>query len=534
MALFLQSCNLIPDHTGMADKRVLIIWNGTAGAGRQYVAAAMYLQEMGMTVSMVGPPDSNQLAKHFNLAYVCTSPSTQELLSRPSVVQACTANDYEAFERAFALENEAYTAGNIHVICQAIKGFEPELILVSTRLLHRVLTAGNALGIPVLPLALQEPNDVLGDALEPAWATMKDSKIASLLTGELESWGSSFEQALGVSPAAHFWPSVSQVQALVGKAPQFPYLTLVNFDMLDIKVFNEIKGSSGAQVIGQVREPETLPWSGEKKPRPTKVYALGRIQLDTLQETYLPALYDRTEAQKLEEFIVRYQDGRNMSFCTDKILVYVSYGPVICRDVKFMTGLVLRALMKVGFQAIVDASCGMSMDQLSGEPDAGSLKEYIEENVFFVHKVPCTKFLSRCIFCLHDGNSSMIQRSLEMRTPSIITPIFGQQFENARRVADIDFGLVLPGMTSLSVDSFAAEMSTLKTIVRHKKISDSIIYPSLRHPLHDLTARVRFPNLLRQIWTENIQDNKLLKDMDDIKADNGSCARCCTTRRVQP
>ena len=28
------------------------------------------------------------------------------------------ANDYEAFERAFALENEAYTAGNIHVICQ--------------------------------------------------------------------------------------------------------------------------------------------------------------------------------------------------------------------------------------------------------------------------------------------------------------------------------------------------------------------------------------------------------------------------------
>ena len=28
-------------------------------------------------------------------------------------------------------------------------------------------------------------------------------------------------------------------------------------------------------------------------------------------------------------------------------------------------------------------------------PGRGSLKEYIEENVFFVHKVPCTKFLSR-------------------------------------------------------------------------------------------------------------------------------------------
>ena len=39
---------------------------------------------------------------------------------------------------------------------------------------------------------------------------------------------------------------------------------------LDIKPFNETKGSKGCIVIGQVREPETLPWSGEKK-RPTKV-----------------------------------------------------------------------------------------------------------------------------------------------------------------------------------------------------------------------------------------------------------------------
>lgn len=33
------------------------------------------------------------------------------------------------------------------------------------------------------------------------------------------------------------------------------------------------------------------------KPGPVR-YALGRIQLDTLQETYLPALYDRTEARE--------------------------------------------------------------------------------------------------------------------------------------------------------------------------------------------------------------------------------------------
>lgn len=39
------------------------------------------------------------------------------------------------------------------------------------------------------------------------------------------------------------------------------------------------------------------------KPDPVR-YALGRIQLDTMQETYLPAMYDRTEAR--ERFFLSY------------------------------------------------------------------------------------------------------------------------------------------------------------------------------------------------------------------------------------
>lgn len=30
----------------------------------------------------------------------------------------CEANDYDLFEKAWALESEPYTAANIHVICQ--------------------------------------------------------------------------------------------------------------------------------------------------------------------------------------------------------------------------------------------------------------------------------------------------------------------------------------------------------------------------------------------------------------------------------
>eukprot|EP00435_Cladocopium_sp_Y103_P028692 s3056_g7.t1 len=80
------------DASGLAEKKVMIIWEGTAGdqnllpykfgatnkyekrdkgAGRQYLAAASCMQKQGMSISLVGPPDAHVFAKHFELAYVC-------------------------------------------------------------------------------------------------------------------------------------------------------------------------------------------------------------------------------------------------------------------------------------------------------------------------------------------------------------------------------------------------------------------------------------------------------------------------------
>ena len=36
------------------------------------------------------------------------------------------------------------------------------------------------------------------------------------------------------------------------------------------------------------------------------------------------------------------------------------------------------------------------------------------------------------------------------------------------------------------------------------------------------------------IWEELLKGEKLLKDMDDLKAQSESCCRCCGTKRVQP
>ena len=62
---------------------------------------------------------------------------------------------------------------------------------------------GNALSIPVLPLSLQAFNSFgkafaqdlecrFGDALEPAWASMRESSISAVLSRELAKFGSTF------------------------------------------------------------------------------------------------------------------------------------------------------------------------------------------------------------------------------------------------------------------------------------------------------------------------------------------------------
>lgn len=523
------------DASGLAEKKVMIIWEGTAGAGRQYLAAASCMQKQGMSISLVGPPDAHVFAKHFELAYVCTSPSTHELLSRPSVVAATTANDNDLFEKAWALENEAYTAANIHVICQAIKGFEPDLILTSTRPLHRVLAVGNALAIPVLCLALQEPVDVLGDAFEPAWATMKASKLASLLSSELQQWGSSFEQALGSSsPAAHFWPSVAQVKALAGKLPRFPYFTLYNFEQMDrknIEIFCY-------EPDGVCEQPETLPFKRQDKwkakCKPTNVFALGCFQWDIEEEAYLPALYDRVEAQKLEEFINHARENLGVQ---DADLVYVSLGPVICKDVKFMTSLVLRAFKIVNLKAIVDTSCGMSLEQIKGEGDEDTLKDYCEKNVFFVHKVPAAKFLPRCGACLHDGNSSMLRQAMHANVPSIIVPIFGQQFQNAQRMSGHAHCILINEMKGLIPSTLASGLEHFITEKKHfRSMQWKTFICAERAPFLSKLAEHRLVHLLQKTWTETLKDNNFLKDMDDLKADDGGACRCCSAkgRRVQP
>mmetsp|Transcript_68532 Transcript_68532/g.107867 ORF Transcript_68532/g.107867 Transcript_68532/m.107867 type:complete len:536 (+) Transcript_68532:53-1660(+) len=523
------------DATGLAGKKVMIIWEGTAGAGRQYMAAASSLQKMGLTISLVGPPDVHVYAKHFELAYVCTSPSTHELLSRPSVVAATTANDYDLFEKAWALENEAYTAANIHVICQAIKGFEPDLILTSTRPLHRVLAVGNALAIPVLCLALQEPVDVLGDAFEPAWATMKASKLASLLSSELQQWGPNFEQALGISsPAAHFWPSVAQVKALAGKLPQFPYFTLCNFEQLDRKDLDFWSYVPD----GFCEQPETLPYNLKKKKakklKPSNVFALGCFQWDIEEEAYMPALTDRVEAQKLEEFIVHARESTGL--IADE-LIYVSFGPVICKDVKFMTSLVLRALKIANLKAIVDTSCGMSLEQIKGLGDEEALKEYCEKNVFFVHKVPAAKFLPRCSACLHDGNSAMIRHAMQANVPNIMVPIFGQQFQNAQRMICHDHCIRLDPMKGLVASSMACGLENFFKEKNHlQEIQQKVWIASERLSYVSKLAEHRLVHVLQKTWTETLKGEIFLKDMDDLQADDGGACRCCSVkgRRVQP
>ncbi|CAJ1348969.1 unnamed protein product [Effrenium voratum] len=493
--------------SGKESRRVMIIFESTPGAARHYLAAGHCLQQQGFSISMVGPPEGQSMAQHFGLAYISNGPAISEILAKPSVIAATTANSLSKFEAALATEMEPFEAASIHNLCSAVKGFDPQLLLSSLRNFHRVTAIGNALNIPLLPLALQEPNKSFGDCLEPAWAQKKDGDLAAFLAKELRRLSPIYEQSLGVSPVDH-WPSASQIKALTGEKPVFPYLTIYNHAMHHC----------------HTRHPPVLPFD-IKKPfigEPSRVLALGNLQLPE-QEEMSAAHFDKSEVLQIEKFLADAPGAKHT--------VYVGYGHLICKSTNFMAGLILRSLMASNTQAIVYAGSGIGLAAIEQEADFSALKAFCEINVLFVKNPPVVRFLSRCLCCLHEGSNAMLSLASMYSLVSIMTPIAGAHFANAAEAAKASQGVALPAMAKMTVAQLSKVLSDFKG--NHWKQQHELWSRWEVHANDDELAAGRLSREIQRIFKELVSTEYLIKDMQELKADegNGPC-RCCAYKRV--
>lgn len=122
--------------------------------------------------------------------------------------------------------------------------------------------------------------------------------------------------------------------------------------------------------------------------------------------------------------------------------VYCGWGSMICKSPQFMVEFVVKSIQISGERGIVlGGVANLSLELLKQSTSDNDLIAYAEKNILFVEKIshenvfPCVK----CI--IHHGGAGTTNAALRSGVPSIITPVFTDQFDHAHILNVLGIGI---------------------------------------------------------------------------------------------
>jgi len=407
----------------MSDRRISLVFEGSDGASRFYLRIGGLLQSHGYRVSMVGPVDYQSRAQSLGLAYVALPGlEYKEMMMKPAAHQAIADEDLPKLVK-FLDEEQARTQDqSLYTLCQALKGFEPNLVLCSSRPLHYVLAIGNALCLPVLLLTLQSPAirglPLVGDYLDQvSWYGQKESKVAAFLKKNEEQVGAMFTQWLGTS--TKFWPTARQMMALAGAKPAFPLFQARSLT----SIFVEMRSACPDRYYVKPVMPKL----------PPNVFEVLPFSLDKKTELMLPE-FPREENRMVEDMMTEEEQP-----------VLFSFGYLSAVNAQSLTQLCVRALYSSQLRGIIETGrggpCLEHLDAIEDSQERETLREYCKSGkVIFVKNICLARIVPRIGLIVHDGGTFLGRYALESHRPQIILPTFGEGMSNAASVVRLWVG----------------------------------------------------------------------------------------------
>merc|ERR1712194_928926 len=85
-------------------------------------------------------------------------------------------------------------------------------------------------------------------------------------------------------------------------------------------------------------------------------------------------------------------------------------------------------------------------------------KEYVRKNVLFVRSAPHEWLFPRCSAIVHHGGSGTTAAALRSSRPSVITPVWIDQYANAKLIADNGAGIALPQFQKVTVAALSGAL----------------------------------------------------------------------------
>lgn len=143
--------------------------------------------------------------------------------------------------------------------------------------------------------------------------------------------------------------------------------------------------------------------------------------------------------------------------------VYMGWGSMVAGSAARMVLLAVRALKLASQRGIIlggAARLSLSMLESAGDDDACELQAYAKAHVLIVESAPHEWLLPQCAVIVHHGGAGTTAAAMRAGTPSVVTPMFVDQFNNAQLTANAKVGVAMPQFTNVTPEALAAAIGT--------------------------------------------------------------------------
>eukprot|EP00435_Cladocopium_sp_Y103_P017211 s98_g4.t1 len=123
-----------------------------------------------------------------------------------------------------------------------------------------------------------------------------------------------------------------------------------------------------------------------------------------------------------------------------------------------MARLAVGSLKEAGKRGIIVGGWAELSEESLGGADAEDLKEYSRNNILFLKSAPHEWLFPQCACCVHHGGIGTAQASLSAGVPTVVTPVFADQKDIAKKLSRDGHGEGTVHLSQLSAKELGAKI----------------------------------------------------------------------------
>jgi len=236
-----------------------------------------------------------------------------------------------------------------------------------------------------------------------------------------------------------------------------------------------------------------------------------------------PSFGGNSSKKKLEDFL---------TLDVARKPIYMGWGSMLRKSTHEMVLFTVKVLRNSNQRGIVlGGLAGLTMELLkeavassntATNDDGHQILEYAKENILFVDKAPHEWLFPQVSLTVHHGGAGTTNSALRAGVPTIVTPVFGDQYDNSFIVQKLGVGF---GFDQKLQDIDANDLS--------KTINAVLNDPAITNRAKKVGAQLRKEHGCRVVveevetyWREIVTSGKFMTDVQDWKAATKEIKSC--------